>query len=99
MNFLSVLEKLEAFLRDRGYPCALIGGLSMAAYGMPRTTLDLDVVVPGEAQEELVAFLENEGYETLYRSEGYSNHLHGDSEKGRVDVVYVRGETSRRLFE
>jgi hypothetical protein len=70
----------------------------MAAYGLVRTTFDLDVVTDGEAQDALVAFLENEGYETLHRSTGYSNHLHTDTDLGRVDVVYVRDETSRELF-
>lgn len=70
----------------------------MAAWGMPRTTLDVDLVVPGEAQDGLVGFLESLGYETLHRSGGYSNHLHPDPDLGRVDVVYVRGETSRELL-
>ena len=34
----------------------------------------------------------------LYRSEGYSNHLHADPNLGRVDLIYVDGETQRVLF-
>ena len=43
-------------------------------------------------------FLESLGYETLHRSEGYSNHLHALPDLGRVDVVYADEETSRILF-
>lgn len=93
-----MLADVIGFLDRRGVPCALIGGLAMAAYGMVRTTLDVDLVVPGEVQDDLVAFLEERGYETLHRSTGYSNHLHEDPDLGRVDVVYVRGTTSRQLF-
>jgi len=87
------------FLMGRQTPMAVIGGLSMAAYGMPRTTLDLDIVVPASVQDELVSFLEAMGYETLHVSSGYSNHVHDDDDLGRVDVVYVRGETADALFE
>jgi predicted nucleotidyltransferase len=34
----------------------------------------------------------------LYRSSGYSNHLHPSVELGRLDFVYVRGETRNKLF-
>lgn len=80
------------------YRWALIGGLAMAAYGWPRTTLDLDLVVEAAAQDDAVEGLERLGYRTLYRSAGYSNHAHPAQERGSVDLVYVRGDTARELF-
>jgi hypothetical protein len=70
----------------------------MAVYGSARTTLDVDIVVDAGVQDSLIAFLEGQGYDTLHRSAGYSNHLHADPDLGRVDVVYVRSETGRELF-
>ncbi len=70
----------------------------MAAYGHARTTLDLDLVVEDNAQKTLIIFMESQGYETVYRSVGYSNHIHSDPNLGRVDFVYVAGETGQRLF-
>ncbi len=98
MDFRAVMERVGGFLSGKRYPWAVIGGLAMAAYGLPRTTLDLDLVTVAAAQEELVAFLESAGYETLHRSPGYSNHLHPDADAGRVDVVYVRGGTADAIF-
>jgi len=98
MDFFATFTALEAHLTDRGHGIAIVGGIAMAAYGMTRTTLDLDVVVPGRAQDSLVRYLESEGFETLHLSSGYSNHLHPDPERGRIDVIYVRGETSDSLF-
>lgn len=98
MDFARVLDAVIGFLDREGSPYALVGGLAMAAYGMPRTTLDLDLVVPAEVQPGLVGFLEGLSYETLHRSSGYSNHHSQDPMLGHVDVVYVRGETSRELF-
>ena len=57
------------------------------------------MLVPRGIQGRLVEWLESEGYETLHRSEGYSNHLHADPELGRLDFVYVSGGTERQLFE
>jgi len=67
-------------------------------HGVTRATVDLDLVTEAAAQGGLVRFLESEGYETLHRSPGYSNHLHGSAELGRVDFVYVDGRTADKLF-
>jgi hypothetical protein len=98
VDFARVLKRIAGYLEGQKQPWALVGGLGMAAYGMQRTTLDIDLVVPGEIQDSLVGFLETEGYETIYRSTGYSNHVHDDPMMGRVDIVYVRGETAVQVF-
>jgi hypothetical protein len=98
LEFGRVLELVRGFLIDRSIGHALAGGLALAAYGLPRTTFDLDLVVDGDRQRDLIEFLESAGYETLYRSVGYSNHLHGDPALGRVDVIYVRGDTRDTIF-
>lgn len=98
MDFARELDEIGAFLDQAGHPHAVVGGVALAGYGHPRMTLDLDVITDVAAQEALVAFMESRGFETLHRSTGYSNHLHPDRRRGRVDVVYVRGETARRVF-
>ncbi len=98
MDFARVLNTVGDFLQREGHRHAVAGALALHAYGITRATQDLDLVTEAAAQDRLVAFLESLGYETLYRSAGYSNHLHGDADLGRVDVIYVDGETSRALF-
>ncbi|HZF07669.1 MAG TPA: hypothetical protein VFE33_02660 [Thermoanaerobaculia bacterium] len=98
MNFARVLETVSGFLAEKGYQHALIGGVALAAYGFARTTLDLDFVLDAEAQEDVVGFLASRGYETTHRTSGYSSHVHPDPLWGRVDILYVRGETSREIF-
>ena len=98
MDFARVVTLVVDSLSEAGHPCAVIGGVSMAAYGMIRTTLDLDLVTVDAAREHLVKYLESEGPETLHASSGYSNHLHLDPDLGRVDVVYVSGTTSLQMF-
>lgn len=98
MDFRGELVEISAFLAATGAPLAVIGGVALAAYGHPRMTLDLDIVTGSVVQDALIAFMERRGFETLHRSSGYSNHRHADRLRGRVDVMYVRGETERRLI-
>jgi len=93
MDFTRALALVNGFTAAAGIRTALIGGLAMAAHGLPRTTFDLDMAVDGDRQDELIAFLETEGYRTLHRSAGYSNHLHREAALGRIDLVYLRGAT------
>lgn len=98
MDFAGVLTDLAHFLDDRGCRWALVGGVALAALGRGRTTLDLDLVVDAEVQATLVTFLEAAGYETLHRSSGFSNHLHADPRRGRVDLIYVDRATGDQMF-
>ena len=98
MDFAAVLSTVSAELEQNGMRYAVIGGIALAALGMPRTTLDLDIVTDASSQPVLVGLLERLGYETVHRSTAYSNHLHREATHGRVDVVYVDGDTAARLF-
>ena len=70
----------------------------MAAYGRARRTFDVDFAVEAPAQGRVIARMERDGYRTVHRSAGYSNHVHSDPLVGRVDFVYLRGTTAERLF-
>lgn len=98
MDFGIVLGLVSNFLEEKGYRYAVIGGVALAAYGLPRTTVDLDLVVESSAQDDLIRFLESRGYQTLYRSTGYSNHANPDPLWGNLDFVYLRGETADEIF-
>ncbi|MBP1595732.1 MAG: hypothetical protein H6Q05_1109 [Acidobacteria bacterium] len=98
LDFVRVIGKVEEFFERGKLRFAVIGAFGLHAYGLSRATYDLDFVAEQPAQAGLVPFLESLGYETLHLSAGYSNHLHPDLSMGRLDFVYVDGETSRELF-
>jgi hypothetical protein len=98
MDFAAVLSTITAELERHHLRYAVVGGIALAGLGMPRTTIDLDIATDVAAQDHLVGFLERLGFATLHRSSGYSNHLHGKPAFGRVDVVYLHGETAEQLF-
>lgn len=99
MNFAKVIDEVARFIRRENVRFGLAGAFALHAYGLSRATSDLDFVTEARIRERLVAFLESLGYETLYQSPGYSNHLHPEAEMGRVDLIYVDEGTARKLFE
>jgi hypothetical protein len=98
VDFTRALRTVVDALEQRGVPVALVGGLALHAYGVGRATFDVDIVTLRSAQADLVALLESRGYQTLYTSSGYSNHLHREAAAGRIDVVYVDEGTAAKLF-
>jgi hypothetical protein len=98
MDFARVLLLVDRFFTDSGRSYGVIGALGVAAHGFSRTTFDVDVLAHKRDQPELIAFLESQGYRTEHVSSGYSNHVHRDNELGRIDVVYVEGDTATRVF-
>lgn len=99
MDFSRVIEAVAGFLERQKARFALAGAFALHAYGLSRATSDLDFVTESGVRERLVEHLESLGYETLHASEGFSNHVHPEPAMGRVDLIYVNGETARRLFE
>lgn len=98
MRFDEVLGVFSEFFERESIRYAVIGGLALQAWGLSRFTRDIDLVVARSARDRVVAFAESLGFETLHVSEGYSNHLHPDRERGRVDFMYVDDTTAARLF-
>ena len=98
MDFARVLDAVTAFLDARGARQALAGAFALHAYGRTRATSDLDLIVEASVQAPLLAFLEGLGYERLYVSKGFSNHLHADPALGRLDFIYVDARTADLLF-
>ena len=70
----------------------------MHAFGYARFTADVDLIVPSAFQNRVIERMEHEGYETLYRSQGYSNHLHSIAELGRVDFICVDPVTAEKIL-
>lgn len=98
MDFSHALHEVGRELDRLGARWALVGGLALGCYGIVRSTVDLDLLTESWAGDELVAWLERNGWQTLHRASGYSNHLHTEPRLGRIDVVYVAVPTAEKLF-
>lgn len=99
MQFDEVLRTWKGFFEDEGLPYAVIGGLAVRVWGRARFTNDIDIAVRRGDAARVIGHAEGLGYQTLFVSTGYSNHLHPDRRFGRIDFMYVDDEKGRPIFE
>jgi hypothetical protein len=98
MDAERLLALVAGHLESIGAPWALAGGFALNALGFARLTKDVDLVVDESAREPLLRALTEDGFAVLYTSEGYTNLLHADPTLGRLDLIWLEGETSRKVF-
>lgn len=66
-EFGDALARLVAVFQQRRVPCALMGGLAVAAWGAPRATEDIDLLADASPSPELNAALRAAGFEAEWR--------------------------------
>ena len=98
MDAERLLSLVAGHLESIGAPWALAGGFALNALGFARLTKDVDLVVDESAREPLLRALTEDGFAVLYTSEGYTNLLHADPALGRLDLIWLEGETSHKVF-
>ena len=70
----------------------------MAAWGSTRTTVDLDLAVDEAARQRLLPGLASAGFAAFFDGEGFTNLQHPDEGLGRLDIMWIEGPTSEKLF-
>ncbi len=98
MKFKKVFKTIVNFFEEENIDYALIGAFALKAYGYARFTRDLDFIARKKDKNRIKAFVESLGYETIYESAGFSKHVHPLSSPGRIDFVYVSGNTAETVF-
>jgi hypothetical protein len=87
----------EFFIRER-LDYAVIGAFALYGHGYVRATQDIDFITRLQYQNKIIRFLVSLGFETLNRSDSFSNHLHPIGAT-RVDMMYVDGPTADEFFK
>jgi hypothetical protein len=98
MSIKDLIIRLSVYFKKENIDYAVVGAFALYAYGYTRTTKDVDFITRFKYQDAIIEHLESIGFETLHRSEGFSNHLHATS-SDRVDFVYIDEETAKPIFE
>lgn len=98
MNFNNIFQGLIDFFKREKIDYALIGAFALKAYGYLRATQDVDFLVRSRDKERIIAQVESWGYKTIHCSEGFSHHLHPITKLGRIDFVYVKGDTADTIL-
>lgn len=98
MDAARLLGVIRPILAGSGTRWALAGGFAIAAWGSTRATADLDLLVEETARKDVLAALESVGFETFNDAEGFSNLQHKEPSLGRLDLIWLAGETARKIF-
>ena len=89
MNFEMVLRRLLEELDRRSVRYGTIGGFALGALGVPRATIDLDLLVHRDDLDELHSLLTDLGYVRSFMTTNVSQYRHPETEWGSVDVLHA----------
>ncbi len=62
LDLYDEFKSVIAALNDRGIAYAVCGGLAMAVHGLPRATIDMDLLIRVESLDEVLAVARELGY-------------------------------------
>jgi hypothetical protein len=89
------LAQAAAAFEESRIPFALIGGMALAAHGVFRSTIDIDLLVDGADADAADAILKRLGYERAHRSVDAATYLRSPH---RIDLLYAHRPIARRLL-
>jgi len=98
MGLKELFESITDHFEHSNIPYAVIGGFALYGYGYIRATIDIDLVVRLEYQENIRSFIEQLGFQTTNCTSAFSNHIHPIGNL-QVDFMYVSGFTANEIFE
>jgi len=99
MDFKQVLkELLSAFDKDDIH-YALVGGLALGAWGIPRATVDIDFLVRRDDLEKIEWIMQRLSYECRHRSENVSQYVSPAGLFGEVDFLHAFRQTSLEMLQ
>jgi hypothetical protein len=97
VSLRTIFKALSEFFKRERMDFGIIGAFALYSYGYVRATRDIDFITRSEYKSRVIFYLESLGFETIYNSEAFSNHLHPIGSV-RVDVMYADTATADAIF-
>jgi len=89
MDLKKALTLIVAEFEKNDVHYAIIGGFAIGALGIPRSTIDLDFLVPADALHKVEAIMLAMGYKKVFFSENASQYVSPSAEMGEVDFLHA----------
>ncbi len=101
-----ILKDVCSYLNSKGIDYVLIGGIAVIAYGNPRTTVDIDIIIQLEKEDikEFAEFLKSEGFfsdpHDLKKALHEKSHFTAEMKDTlfRIDLKGVYSKNDRRTM-
>lgn len=89
MDLRRTLDDVRKAFDSRGVDYALIGGFALAAWGCPRNTIDLDLLVRADRLADVDEALAAIGYTAWFRSENVTHLDRSGDPSDRIDLLHA----------
>lgn len=89
MDFKLVIEKLLTAFNEQDIQYALMGGLALGAWGVPRATVDIDFLVHKDDMEKVNEIMQGLGYECKYKTDNVSQYVSPLKVFGEIDFLHA----------
>lgn len=89
MDLRRTLDEVREAFESRGLDYALIGGFALAAWGCPRNTIDLDLLVRADRLSDVDDALASIGYTPWFRSENVTHLDRAGNPAHRIDLLHA----------
>ncbi len=99
MDFKLVIKKLLTSFNAQGIRYALIGGMALGAWGVPRGTVDIDFLVNRDDMNKVDTIMQKLGYECKYKTENVSQYLSPLNIFGEVDFLHAFRSPSLSMLQ
>ena len=99
MDFKTVTENLLSTFEVEGVRYALIGGFAMGAWGIARSTVDMDFLIHKNDMQIVHRILTGMGYECRYQTENVSQFVAPLQIFGEIDILHAFREISIGMLQ
>jgi len=99
VDFQLVLEKLTKTFEEKDIHYALIGGFALGLWGVPRSTVDIDLLIDRSDLDKLDSAMAALLYECKYRTDNVSQFVAPVEKLGEVDCLHAFREASKEILE
>jgi len=99
MDFKTVTENLLSTFEVEGVRYALIGGFAMGAWGIARSTVDMDFLIHKNDMQIVHRILTDMGYECRYQTENVSQFVAPLQIFGEIDILHAFREVSIGMLQ
>ena len=99
MDFKLVVEKIINAFKDADIRYALMGGVALGLWGVPRATVDVDFLVNKDDMGKVNEIMTGLGYNLVYQSENVSQYVSPDNVFGEVDFLHAFREISIGMLQ
>lgn len=99
MDFKTVTENLLSAFEAEGIRYALIGGFAMGAWGIARSTVDMDFLIHKSDLPVVHRILTGMDYECRYQTENVSQFVSPLKIFGEIDILHAFREISLGMLQ